>query len=442
MSVVVFRCDGGGRIGAGHVARCLQLALAHRAGGDRVLFAGDYEGLAAALLSRARVEVTQELSADADAVVVDSYEIEPAHVEALAARMPVAVVNDGGEPPAGAVTLDYHPDARAAELAGPAYAPVAPACIGARRERGFERALVTVGGGHAGGALREAAAAALWRHGLEVLEPPGSPGLEEQLHAADVAVSAAGMTAYELSCAGVPAALVPVAANQRRVARALAASGLAVSGRGVGALVEQLADGRVRESLASAGPAAVDGYGAFRVRDALRAAFAGRPLPAVLRYRPAVREDSARQLAWRNDPAVRAASWQTEEVSAETHARWFEEVLDHPLRTLLVIEGAEGPLGSIRFDGRGEEAEISVIVAVEHRGGGAGSQAIRETSELFLAAYPGLERIRAELREDNARSAGAFERAGFTPAAGDHPEGRLVLTLDRAALAGGAQADR
>ena len=442
MSVVVFRCDGGGRIGAGHVARSLQLALAFRGGGDQVLFAGEYDGLAAALLARARVEVTHELPADADAVVVDSYEVERPRVEAFAARVPVAVLNDGGEPPAGAVTLDYHPDARGAELAGPAYAPVAPACIGARRERGFERALVSVGGGDAGGALREAAAAALWRHGLEVFAPPGSPGLEEQLRAADVAVSAAGVTAYELACAGVPAALVPVAANQRRVASSLAASGLAVSGRGVGELVNQLADGRVRALLAAAGPAAVDGYGAFRARDGLRAAFAGRALPEVLRYRPAAPEDSARQLAWRNDPAVRAASWQTEEVSAEVHARWFAGVLDHPLRTLLVIEGAEGPLGSIRFDGRGEEAEISVIVAAERRGGGAGSKAIRETSELFLAAYPGLERIRAELRQDNARSAGAFRRAGFTPAAGGHPEGRLVLTLDRAALAGGAQADR
>ena len=442
MSVVVFRCDGGARIGAGHVTRCLQIALAYRCGGDDVLFAGAYDGLAARLLSDARVAVTQELPAETDAVVVDSYEIERHSVEALGRRAPVAVVSDGGEPPAGAVVLDYHPDAEGRELSGPAYAPVAPACIGARRERGFARALVTVGGGEAGGTLREAAAAALWRKGLEVLEPAGSPGLQQQLYAADVAVSAAGVTAYELVCAGVATALVPVASNQERVAGSLAASGLAISGRGVGELVDQLADGRVRSLLSTSGPAAVDGYGAFRARDGLRAAFAGRPLPRVLRYRPAVPEDSGRQLAWRNDPAVRAASWQTEEVSPETHAGWFKAVLDHPLRTLLVIEDAEGPLGSIRFDGRGEEAEISVMVVPERRGGGAGSQAIRETSELFLAAYPGLARIRAELRRDHARSAGAFRRAGFTPAAGRHPEGRLVLTLDRATLAGGAQADR
>ena len=437
MSLVAFRCDGGARLGVGHVARSLQVALAFRMGGDEVVFAGDYAGLAAAMLSEAGVATAQELPADAGAVVVDSYEVEPRAVEALASRFPVAMLSDGGRAPPRAAVLDYHPDAKQATLGGTAYAPVAPACIGGRRERGFTRALVTVGGGETGAALRESARAALWRHGLEVLEPSGSPGLHRQLHAADVAISAAGVTAYELACAGVPTALVPVAANQERVVDALATGGLAVSGRGVGELVALLVDARVRELLAVAGPAAVDGYGAFRARDGLRAAFAGRAVPDVLTYRPALAADSERQLAWRNDPAVRAASWQTAEVMPGEHARWFEGVLSNPLRTLLVIEGRHGPLGSIRFDGDGDEAKISVIVAPEGRGSGTGSKAIRETSELFLAAYPLLARIRAELRADNLRSEGAFRRAGFEPAQGRLSPERAVLTLDRPALASG-----
>ena len=435
MTPVVFRCDGGPRVGAGHVARCLQIALAFRSGGAEVLFAGEYGGLAAAMLAHARVAVTPEPPAEAEAVVVDSYDIDRPEVERLASRMPVAVLSDGGDPPAGATVIDYHPDARGAALTGTAYAPVPPASIGARRQRGLERGLVTVGGGRAGRTLREAAQAALWRMGIEVLEPTGEPGLQRQLAAADVAVSAAGVTAYELACAGVPSALVPVAPNQERVATAFADAGLALSGRGVGELVEQLADARIRSLLAEAGPAAIDGYGAFRVRDGLRAAFAGHPPPHVLRYRPAGEGDSALQLAWRNEPEVRAASWETGEITPEAHEEWFAGVLAHPLRTLLVIEDEEGPIGSLRFDGHDEEAVISVIVGSGRRGKGKGSKAIRETSELFLAAFPLLERIRAELRADNARSEGAFRRAGFTPAAGARPDGRRVLTLDRAGLA-------
>ena len=48
--MIAFRCDGGDRVGAGHVARCLQIALAFRMAGHESLFVGDYDGLAAALL--------------------------------------------------------------------------------------------------------------------------------------------------------------------------------------------------------------------------------------------------------------------------------------------------------------------------------------------------------------------------------------------------------
>ena len=442
MTLVAFRCDGGARVGAGHVARSLQLALAFRGGGNDVVFAGAYDGVAAAQLERAGVQAVPALPPGADAVVVDSYEVPREEVEELAGRVSVAVLSDGGEPPAGAVVLDYHADARGPGPAGLAYVPVAPTCVAARRARGFAHALLTGGGGGAGAALREEARAALARHGLEVIEPDGSPGLERELRGADVAVSAAGVTAYELVCAGVPAALVAVVDNQERVARTLAARGLALAGAAVEELVGRLADGALRAGLAAAGPAAVDGYGAFRARDALRAAFAGHPLPEVLGYRPARAEDSERQLAWRNDAAVREASWQRDEVTLQEHDRWYRGVLEDPARTLLVIEGTGGPLGSVRFDLAGEEAEISLMLDPASRGRGLGAKAIREASELFLAAHPGAARIRAELRADNAPSRGAFARAGFAPAPGEHPEGRLVLMLDRAALAGGAQADR
>ena len=86
-------------------------------------------------------------------------------------------------------------------------------------------------------------------------------GLMGAITQADVAVSAAGLTAYELVCAGVPAALVPIASNQERVAGAFGARGLAVTGRDPAELVGRLADPELRASLAGAGPAAIDGYG-------------------------------------------------------------------------------------------------------------------------------------------------------------------------------------
>ena len=42
--LVLLRCDGGGRLGVGHVMRSLALAEAAVAAGHRVVVAGQFEG--------------------------------------------------------------------------------------------------------------------------------------------------------------------------------------------------------------------------------------------------------------------------------------------------------------------------------------------------------------------------------------------------------------
>ena len=434
--MIAFRCDGDHTVGAGHVARCLQIAAAFRTAGHEALFVGQFGGLAAALLEDAGMETAPPapgtplgLPPGTDLAVLDSYELEPAE-----AGLPVAAIEDGPlQSRPGVIPIDYHLDASGPAIAGTAYAPVAPALAAARRERGFQRALVTVGGGSGGDELRSAALAACRNHGLEPVET--GAGLAGAIEQADVAVSAAGLTAYELACAGVPAALVSIASNQERVARTFDDAGLAITGDDPGMLVGRLADPGVRESLAAAGPAAVDGYGAFRVRDALRAIVAGAPVAEPLRYRPATAADSARQLEWRNDPATRAVSRTTHEIQPAEHERWFEGVLRDGDRRLLVVEDRAGPAGSVRFDVDGPEAEISVMIAPKRRSGGLGTRAVRESSELLLASTPAVERVRAEVAEGNEGSLGAFRRAGFVPVAGGGRTGASVLLLDRAALA-------
>jgi len=424
--VIVFRCDGGDRVGAVHVARCLQIALAFRAGGDEVVFAGGYDGLAADLLAANGIEIVAagEQPPGSELTVFDSYEAAPPE------QRPLAVITDEpGGLPEGVIGIDYHLDARDREISGAAYAPVPPALLGARRERGFERALVTAGGGSAGQELRERAVGACRERGLELVPP--AIGLAVPIAAADVAVGAAGVTAYELACAGVPAALVAVAPEQERVARTFAEAGIAIAGADVAELIDRLAGAEVRAGLAERGPAAVDGYGAFRVRDALRAILHGEEPPPPVLYRPAGTGDAAALRDWRNDPEARAVSRTTHEIGADEHERWLAGVLADPDRTLLVAETADGPAGSVRFDAAGGEAEISVVVAPQRRGDGLGRRIVRESSELILAAVAGLERVRAEVGEGNERSAMAFRRAGFVPAG----EGASPLFLDRPALA-------
>jgi len=436
---VAFRCDGDGRIGAGHVARSVQVAAAFERAGHTVELVGRYGGLAADLVSAAGLTVRPPgrgpagVDTDADAAIVDSYELDPAELELLAAALPAAALWDHGAPPALPFLVHYHPSALPAPigtaklLEGPAYAPVSPRLLTARRGRGLERALVTVGGSERGRALLAPAAAALAElEGLEVEVAGGGPdiGLVERIARADVAVTAAGATAYELACAGVPAVAVAIADNQRPVAVGLAAVGAvrgldAVTAGGVdrlGAEVATLAAPSERERLAAGGQATVDGHGAARIRDGLAALFAGSTLPPVLRYRPAATSDADQLLAWRTEPAVRAASRDTGTIERANHVAWLEGVLADPARDLWLILHEGQPAGSVRFDRAGARAEISISVGAGERGAGLGTRAIRETTELYLSAWGDVEVVEAHVRPANAGSLRAFERAGYRPA--------------------------
>lgn len=310
MPPLVFRCDGDDSIGAGHVGRCLRIARAFREHGDEVVFAGSYGGAAAALLHRegARVVAPGDGPAgvphEAAAAFVDHYDIAGDALEALNERIPVGVMLDDRDAPRVTAALAYHLDAEerigvpdgTTPLLGPRYAPLRPDAPSARRERTeLRRALVSLGGGAHGAPVLEAVADALKdvpelfvagelprlepRPGLEQHFEPG--GLLDRIRWADVAVSGAGTTPYELACAGVPAIVVVLADNQAPVAAAFERAGLAIAldardqlDRGaLTEAVEKLADKDRRRAMAEAGPRLIDGRGAERCRAALSAAF-------------------------------------------------------------------------------------------------------------------------------------------------------------------------
>jgi spore coat polysaccharide biosynthesis predicted glycosyltransferase SpsG/GNAT superfamily N-acetyltransferase len=466
---ILFRCDGDDRIGAGHVSRCIQIALAMQAAGHPVAFAGSYEGVAADLLAHSEQRVEEPdpdrpagIPAGAEAAVVDSYEIPFAEIEAAARAIPTAFIADGESAPVCTAVLSYHLDAAermhvSAEtpaILGAAYAPVRPGCVAARRPRGLEHGLVTIGGGGAGAAILEQITKAMLELGIELFVAADAPelaqharvqagriagGLLDRIAWADVAASGAGSTPYELACAGVPALLITLADNQAPIGTAFDSQGIAIALDARDGLdaprladaVQRLAEERIRHALSTTGPARIDGYGAFRARDALTAAFEGRPVPAVVTYRPATTDDAGRLLAWRNDPDTRAVSREQHEVKPEEHAAWLARTLTDARRTLLIAEADDGPCATVRFDRSGAEAEISITVAPEQRGRGLGSQVIKEATELYLHAHPEVGRAVAEVRNDNAPSTVAFARAGF----GNTDEGDAEWTRLAASIA-------
>lgn len=311
----VFRCDGGERIGAGHVARCLALARAFSRWGWQTSFAGAYDGLAEWLLERSGVmtaapDPLAPCGVDpggCELAIVDSYTIATAAICELAAAMPVLTLAEAVRCPHLGILLDYHLD-RAPQhgprlLAGPAYAPLDRAFAAAGRPGSEVRTLlISVGGSRAtAGPLEQiaGAAAAAFPDAQILLAAPGGPAEREiETHHAsnsrmcqlprpssllavvaqiDLAITAAGLTSYELACAGVPQLAIAVAANQRRVIDGLRRHHLAMcldltDGERLGdlpAALRRMRDPALRRDLSERGMRVFDGRGAERVASAL-----------------------------------------------------------------------------------------------------------------------------------------------------------------------------
>ncbi len=307
---IAFRCDGNERIGAGHVARCIPLATAFARLGWDVSFVGTYQGLAGWLLARAEIDACAAnpdfscgiLTERYDAVIVDSYAIAPESICDLAHRLPLATIAEANRCQTCGVQLDYHLDrieqSDSRLLAGPSYAPLDPALAGVGRAgKKIGKILVTVGGSSSARELLDPIASMSssafpdavvlcagraesetnYPHRDRVIYLPSPSSLVEVLPDIDLAITTAGLSAYELACAGIPQLAIAIAANQRRVVSGLNKSDLALcldftSGDSLAQLpvaLERLRDAGLRSRLAERGRQTFDGQGARRAAIAL-----------------------------------------------------------------------------------------------------------------------------------------------------------------------------
>lgn len=290
MKTLLLRADAGGRVGTGHLLRCLALAQAWQDRGGHAVFLSRCE--VPALAERIAkegfelVEVREPHPAPTDLdvllktaasgpggtafVAVDGYHFDAAFCKALrAAGHRLLVIDDVADQPyyeadvllnqnLGAETLDYHASPQTRLLLGPQFALLRPefalAAGSAPEQRVAPRAsrvLVTMGGSDPTNAtsrvLRDLAGVAgpleirvLVGAGAAFLDLGQTTGshritrlrdprdVSEHILWADLVVAAAGTTSWEVACLGRPALLGVVAENQRGIAAELHAAGAAV----------------------------------------------------------------------------------------------------------------------------------------------------------------------------------------------------------------------
>ena len=476
---LLFRADAGVATGTGHIMRCLSLAQAWRDAGGQAVFvcaestAAIEEGLHSESCEVVALGTVPGSPDDAektialaqrhaaDWVAVDGYHFKGEYQRALkAAGLRVLFFDDYGhadEYPADLVlnqnlradTSIYEKrGTRTRLLLGPRYAilrrefaawrkwqrkirPVARQVLvtmgGSDPENVTSRTLealalleipdlkatVIVGGSNPNfDSIRRAAGSG---GNVQVLRDVSN--IAELMSGADVAISAAGSTCWELSLLALPALLIDVAENQTAVARELDKQGYAihlgnsreVHAKKIADNLKQLLDSEEqRKSLSQKSRQLVDGGGAQRVLSILKG--------AALRLRPARRDDSRLLWEWVNDPQVRASAFSIAPISWERHEIWFASKMKDPNCSILIAENERGvSIGQFRVDWRSsqfEDGEIDVSVAKEFRGTGFGAALIdRGAEEALLKRRSG--RLHAFVKVENQPSRAAFELAGF-----------------------------
>ncbi len=125
-------------------------------------------------------------------------------------------------------------------------------------------------------------------------------------------------------------------------------------------------------------------------------------------------DDAERVFAWRNDPSVRSASFDSREIAWEEHRAWFLRTLERVDRSLLIAEQEEKPVGVVRFDVVDEVVEVSIFLDPALTGQGYGTTMLREGVTWVRRNLAGVHTLRAKVKPDNPASMKIFENAGFS----------------------------
>jgi UDP-2,4-diacetamido-2,4,6-trideoxy-beta-L-altropyranose hydrolase len=333
MKTLAIRADALPATGLGHLTRCLALAHAARAAGWRVHGIGCISDPVVRTRTRQTLEAWHDCPAShpdpadlpasltalehiaPDWIVLDGYSFDTDYQRALRSRARLLVLDDGPRLDAysadllldqnlGAETRRYPFEGGGRALLGSAYVLLRPAFLAWRNTSRTtpaqaRRLLVTLGGTVEAHALQAVLAGlAQVTRPLEItvltgtdpakaelarsLAPPGHrmillpwhddmPGLMTE---SDLALSAAGSTAWELAFMGVPALYAVLADNQADIATALQMAGAGINlgecdagfaTRLASELTTLLDAAPRRADFSRAARVLVDGYGAERV---------------------------------------------------------------------------------------------------------------------------------------------------------------------------------
>lgn len=135
-------------------------------------------------------------------------------------------------------------------------------------------------------------------------------------------------------------------------------------------------------------------------------------MQSELTCRRATSGDCDLYFAWANDPITRSMAFNKEPIPYECHCKWFSSKVESKDAALYIFYSKEIPVGQVRFDIDGNEAEIDISIDQGHRGYGLGTKMLNQAIFWFSIENPGITPV-AEVLLENIASQRIFEKCGF-----------------------------
>lgn len=230
---------------------------------------------------------------------------------------------------------------------------------------------------------------------------------------AGLAIGAGGSATWERCCLGLPALAFCTADNQQRQLADAAQEGFLyapsiVTDRAAAIkrhTIALLENAPLLKLISTTAMQAVDGRGVLRVIAIIGC--------GDIEIRIARPDDSEKLFQWRNHPGIREVSRNAEMIGWQDHQRWFAAVLGDPEKMLLIGQRLESPVGVVRFDKQGEEAEVSIYLVPGGGVAGQGRNLLLSAEQWLKENRPDIKYIRAGVLDGNEPSQRLFFGSGY-----------------------------
>lgn len=116
---------------------------------------------------------------------------------------------------------------------------------------------------------------------------------------------------------------------------------------------------------------------------------------------------------WANDPDVRKNSFNMDPIPYESHVSWFNRIMEDPTVLQYILMDDVIPVGQIRLNVDGGNAEIGYSIGSEFRGKGYGHRILQLMAEKIAAECPQISTLVAKVKPDNIASNKLFESEGY-----------------------------